>query len=89
MVSVSVVAEWFAFNELGNDIRRVVFHPHVVDRNDIGVIQRCYGMRLEFKPLAPSRVCGKFPGQDFHRNLALQPRVPCAIDLAHSAGAEG
>jgi len=80
---------WFAVDQLGNYIWRAVFYPHVVDRNDVGVIQRSHGTRLEFKPLAPIRACGKFLGQDFHCDFPLQSHVSCAIDLAHPASAKG
>jgi hypothetical protein len=60
-----------------------------VDAGDVGVVER--GERLGFALEAPQPllVVRELVGQDLDRHLALEPRVLGAVDLAHSAGAEG
>jgi len=44
---------------------------------------------LALEPGPDLRVGGEVGRQDLDRHVPPQPRVPGAVDLAHSAGAEG
>ena len=59
-----------------------------VDRGDVGVVQR--GEDLGFAPEAghPVTVERERFGQDLHRDVATQLRIPRAIDLAHASRAK-
>ena len=63
-----------------------VFEP--VDGRDVRVIERGEDFGFALKAGQPVRVCRDRRGQDLHRDLALQPGVRRAIDLAHAARAE-
>jgi hypothetical protein len=52
------------------------------------MIQRREHPRLAIEPGAPLGILGEGPRQDLDRNVAIEPRVACAIDLAHSAFAK-
>ena len=43
---------------------------------------------LALKPREPLGVGGERLGQDLDRDVAIQLRVACAVDLAHAARAE-
>src|SRR5438045_511707 len=55
---------------------------------DVGMVQRREELCFALKPRQPIHVLRKALGQDFERDLALQPRVARAIHLAHPAGAK-
>ena len=50
--------------------------------------ERRDGAGLALEPRQASRVAGERRGQDLDRDLAPEPRVPGAVDLAHPARAE-
>jgi len=72
-------------------LRRLALHkfhnqiiwPDVVDVADIRVIERGHGLGFTLEALREL-----FP-RDLDRNVAIQTRVAGAIDLAHTAGANG
>ena len=59
-----------------------------VDGGDVRVIGR-EELRLALEPAKSIRILGDPFGQHFDRHVALQPRVPRAVDLAHAARANG
>ena len=60
----------------------------VVDRDDVRVVQRPGRLRLLLEAPQAVRVLRVRGGQDLDRDVALQPRVAGAIDLAHPARAD-
>ena len=56
---------------------------------DVRVIQRREHLRLALEPREPVRIGRERLGQHLDRDVAVQPRVARAIDLAHPAGADG
>ena len=52
------------------------------------MIQRGEHFGLALKPGEPIGVAGELERKDLDRDLALQPRVGRAVDLAHAARAE-
>ena len=75
-------------DELHRDEDRGVGGPDVVDRDDVVVIQSGGRARLLLEALVPVGIGGKLRRKHLDRDLAPQPRVPRAIDLAHPSGAE-
>ncbi len=66
----------------------VVRAADVVDRADVGMIQRCDGSRFALEPLAGPRVAGVQRGKNLDGDRAVEPRVAGLVDVAHPAGAE-
>ena len=52
------------------------------------MVQRSGSAGLLFEPLEPLGVGGECRGQNFDGDVAAEPRVAGAIDLAHAAGAK-
>ena len=59
-----------------------------VDVGDIRMIQRRQRLRFTLESREPLGVVGEGVGQDLERDVALQPGVGRAIDLAHAPGTE-
>jgi len=53
-----------------------------VDRRDVRVVERGEDFRFPLKPCETFRLISKRFRQDFDRDVALEPRVVGAIDLA-------
>ena len=53
------------------------------------MIERGQHLRLTMKSRQAFRIGRKEFRQDLQRDVATEPRITCAIHLAHSAGADG
>ena len=62
--------------------------PDVVERADVGVVERRDSLGLTLEAGAPLLVGGEVRGQQFDRDRALEPCVARSIDLAHAPGRE-
>ena len=62
---------------------------HIVDGDDIGMIQRGDGARFEFEALAAHGIVGHVGRQDLQRDVASEARIAGAIHFTHAARAEG
>ena len=60
----------------------------VINRADIGMIQRGRGLGLALKAGQRLRVAGNFFGQELESDEAMQPRILGLIDHAHAPAAE-
>ncbi len=60
-----------------------------VDRADVGMVQRRQHLRFALEPGQPVRVGGHRRRQHLDCDVALQLAIAGAVDLAHSARAEG
>jgi hypothetical protein len=63
----------------------------VLDRvqgDDVRVVERRYGARLALEALEPLRVRGEALRQHLERDVAAEPGVARAVDLAHPARAQ-
>ena len=74
--------------QLHDDEQLAVVDARVEDADDVRVGERGDGLRLALEPRAPVGVGGEGSRQDLDGDVALEPRVPGAIDLAHSAFAD-
>jgi len=57
-------------------------------RDDVGVIERCDGLRLALEAGETLAVVGEVRRQRLDRHLALEARVAREVNLAHPAGAQ-
>ena len=76
------------FEKLGDDVGCPLVGPHVVDGEDVRVIQGGDGARLALEEGEAGGVGGDLLRQDLDRHLATQARVASSVDLAHAAGAD-
>ncbi len=73
-----------ALHPLHRDVGDPALRPDVVDRDDVGVIERRGRPRLLLETLQPLRVRRQLRRQHLDRDLAREPRVPRPVDLPHS-----
>src|SRR5262249_53874365 len=62
-----------------HEFHHQVIRSDIVELADVGVIERSNHSCFPFETLAEA--CGA----DFYRNLAVQPRIGCSVDFAHTA----
>ena len=80
--------ERLALEELADGEPEAALVADVEEREDVGMREGGDGLRLGREARERLGVAGQLLGQDLDRDLAVQPRVPRAVDLAHAAGAE-
>ncbi len=82
------VGQRFAVDQLHHQVVAALLLADVEQRADVGMAQR--GDRLRLAPEAGEQrgVGGEVGRQHLDRHLAVEARVPGAVDLAHSAGAD-
>ena len=82
------LAQRLAVDELHRDEGRLAFAADLVDRDDVGMVQRRGGPRLLLEPREAFAVGRERLGKDLQRDFAAEPRVPRPVDLSHSPGPE-
>ncbi len=87
--SPQAVSEGFALQKLHDQKIDAVVLADVVKGADVGIVQRRDGLRLALEALPGFRVVRKVSWQDFDRYRAVQASIAGAINLSHSASAEG
>jgi hypothetical protein len=60
-----------------------------VDGDDVRMAKRRHGLRFTLEALPAIGILCHLRRQDLERDLALEPGIEGAIDLAHAAGADG
>ena len=82
------IGERGTFDELEHERRDTGALLDAVDGADVGMIERGQQLRLALEPR--ETIGGVYPGalQHLERDLTLEARVACAVDLTHSARAE-
>jgi hypothetical protein len=73
---------------LHHDVRAVVVAAAVVNRGDIRVRERRRGACFAAESLPPLVMTGRFSGKDFEGDVASEPRIAGAVDLAHATRPE-
>jgi hypothetical protein len=73
-------------DELGDDVGTHAELPHPVDGHDVGVLEARRRTGLDEQPLARGAAWRK-PGDELHRDLAVERLVVCQEDLTHPPGA--
>ena len=79
------LAQRLALEQLHDDEQLAVVDARVEDADDVRMRERGDGLRFALEPRPPIGVGGERGRQDLDRHVTLEPRVPGAIDLAHSA----
>ena len=79
----------FSAQQLRDDEGRTVDLSEIMNGQDVGVGESCYGSRFLFEAFERLGVFRKPIRNDLDGHLASQARVPSAIDLSHSARPEG
>ena len=69
------LAQLFAFEQLGDDVRRAFMVADVVNRQDVRVVQRRGGERFLLEAAQTIRIPGELGGQNFDGDLAIESRV--------------
>ena len=59
-----------------------------MDRRDVWMVQRCEQLRLTLEPDEAVGISGEQFRQDLQGDVAVEPRITGALDLAHAAGAQ-
>ena len=83
-----LVAQSRPLEQLHHGVRRGTFPADVVDREDVGMAERRDDTRLALEARERLLVLGEPLRQHLDRDVALQPGVAGAIDLAHPARAD-
>ncbi len=78
----------FAFDQFRNDVMNFIGNADVEDGNDVRMVERSNRARFLFETAQPIGIGGKRFLQNFQRHVAQQPRIVCAINFTHSAGAD-
>ena len=77
-------AQWHAVDVLEHEIAR----PDVVQLTDVRMVQGRDRPRFVFESAQAIRVMGHRRGENLDGDVAIEPRVAGAVDLAHPARAE-
>src|ERR1700686_3519551 len=83
-----MIAKFFAFQKLSDDIGRPVMRPNVVNSENVWMIECRGGPSLLLEAIQPIRVGSKLSRENFDRHVTVKPPVTRAIDFAHAAFAE-
>ena len=82
------LAQGLALEQLHHRVGMAVALPDVEDRQDVGVRQRRNRVRFALEARQRLRISGDGRRNNLDRDVAIQPPVARAIDLAHAARAE-
>jgi hypothetical protein len=87
-MAVNQTLESLAFQQLhGNEMAATVF-TNLIDRTDVGMVQRGSGARFPLKTVERERIFFRLGGQEFERDMPAQVDVFCLIHNAHPPAAE-
>jgi hypothetical protein len=85
---VSTSRKLSPLQELGHDVRLAVVGAHVMDGEDVGVVQRGDSTGLDLEAPQPIGVSGDVLVEDLDGDVAPQPGIASAVDLPHAARTE-
>ena len=86
--SAQPIRERLAFEILENQIVELAVAADVVDRADVGIVQRGNRARFVLEALPRFRIGRERAGEHLDGHGAIEPRVARAVDLAHAARAK-
>jgi hypothetical protein len=81
-------AQRLPFQQLAHEIRRAVVNTHVVNGEDVGVVQLAGRARFLLEAVHAPGVGPQSARDQLDRDVPAETRVARAIDLAHAAGAQ-
>src|SRR4029450_269190 len=73
----------FSLEQFRHRIRGAMCGAQVENREDVGMRERGNGLGLPLEAREAARVVCDEAGEDFDRDITIQLRVACPIDLAH------
>ena len=82
------VAKRLALEQLRDRVGHAILIPHIVNRQNVRVRQRRHRPGLALEARERVGICGHRLRQDLDRDVAVEPGVPRAVHLSHSARAE-
>src|SRR5438128_2485461 len=74
----------FPFEIFHYQILKSILRTDIMDRANMGMIQRSNGSRLALKPLLPLWIEAKMGRQDFDCDYPVQARVSSTVHLTHA-----
>jgi len=86
---LEALAQRLALEQLHDREDESFVHADIVNRQDVGMRQGGHGLGLALEPRTALRISGDARGQYFDRDVAIEPAVAGAIDLAHASRADG
>ena len=75
--------------QLEHEIGRTLVRTHVVDREQVRVVERPRRLRLLLESPETIGIAARRVAQDLDRHFPRQPRVPRPVHLAHAPRPEG
>ena len=86
---IELAPQRLALEELGDEKRSGLGRPHVVEREQVGMIQRADRPHFLLEAPQSIRIRRDLARQDFDRDVAADARIAGPVDLAHAARTEG
>ena len=83
------ISEGLSFDQFHDEGERAARIFDAMNGGDVRMIEGGQHFRFALEPCKSLGISGERVRQDLQRNVALQPGVARAIDLAHAAGADG
>jgi hypothetical protein len=83
------VAQRLSLEQLGDEVGRTLVLAEVVDRDEVGMVQRARKARLLLEAAHQLGVAREHLVDHLERDLPAEPAVACPVDLRHPAGAQG
>ena len=85
--TVEPLAKRLAFEQLHDGMRDAVGGADVVERKDVGMVDRRNRARFALEACERVRVGGESTRQNLDGDVAAEPRVVGSVHLSHAAGA--
>ncbi len=85
---VQTLAQGLALEKLGHEVGRSLVRAHIVEHENVGMVQGAGRARLLLEASETIRIGGERGGQHLDRDLTSQAGVARSIDLAHAPRAE-
>jgi hypothetical protein len=83
------IGERLALDQLHHEVIDFLVVADVVQRAEVGMIQRGDRLRLPLEAQRQARIASHACREHLDGDAAVQPRVGGGVDLAHAAGAKG
>jgi hypothetical protein len=79
----------FAVEQFHHEEVDVAFVSNIVQRADVGMVQRGYSASLSLEPFSKLGIGCEIGREDFDRDEAVEACVARAVHLSHAAGIQG
>ena len=86
--ALETLAHGFAFDEFRHQESRGIVIADLVDRQDVGMIERRCGTSLVKKTAKAFRIDAELAAQDFERHRPPKRGIERLVDFAHAAAAQ-